>query len=53
MTKQVLRANVDAPSLRSAVELENRTQILCTRTRDFEEALSAFHEKRDPQFTGS
>ncbi|MCW2990354.1 MAG: Enoyl-CoA hydratase [Solirubrobacterales bacterium] len=53
MTKQVLRANVDSPSLANAVELENRTQILCTRTNDFEEALAAFQEKRDPQFTGS
>ena len=53
MTKQVLRSNVDAPSLRAAVELENRTQILCTRTDDFVEALAAFQEKRDPQFTGS
>ena len=53
MTKQVLAQNVDAPSLRAAVELENRTQILCTRTRDFEEALAAFQEKREPEFTGS
>ncbi|MFL5843531.1 MAG: enoyl-CoA hydratase/isomerase family protein [Solirubrobacteraceae bacterium] len=53
MTKQVLRSNVDAPSLQAAVELENRTQILCTRTNDFVEALAAFQEKRDPQFTGS
>ena len=53
MTKQVLAQNVDAPSLRAAVELENRTQILCTRTRDFEEALAAFQEKRAPEFTGS
>src|ERR1700722_1425700 len=53
MTKQEVRANVDAPSLSSAIELENRTQILCTRTRDFEEALSAFQEKRPAQFTGS
>jgi enoyl-CoA hydratase len=53
MTKQVLRDNVDAPSLRSAIELENRTQILCTRTNDFEEALAAFQEKREPKFTGS
>jgi enoyl-CoA hydratase len=53
MTKQVLASNVDAPSLRAAVELENRTQILCTRTNDFVEALAAFQEKRDPQFTGS
>jgi enoyl-CoA hydratase len=53
MTKQVLAANVDAPSLRAAVELENRTQILCTRTDDFVEAFAAFREKRAPGFTGS
>jgi enoyl-CoA hydratase len=53
MTKQVLAANVDAPSLRAAIELENRTQILCTRTHDFEEALLAFQEKREPRFSGS
>ncbi len=53
MTKQVLRANTDAPSLRAAIELENRTQILCTRTNDFEEALDAFKQKRAPHYTGS
>ena len=53
MTKQVLATNVDAPSLRAAIELENRTQILSTRTRDFEEALAAFQEKREPEFNGS
>jgi enoyl-CoA hydratase len=53
MTKQVLRANADAPSLRAAIELENRTQILCTRTDDFEEALDAFKQKRAPQYKGS
>lgn len=53
MTKQVLACNVDAGSLRSAIELENRTQILSTRTADFSEAMSAFVEKRAPQYTGS
>ena len=53
MTKQVLASGVDAPSLRAAIELENRTQILCTRTDDFVEALAAFQDKREPHFTGS
>jgi enoyl-CoA hydratase len=53
MTKQVLACNLDAGSLRAAIELENRTQILSTRTADFGEAMSAFLEKRAPQYTGS
>jgi enoyl-CoA hydratase len=52
MTKQVLACNLDAGSLRAAIELENRTQILSTRTADFGEAMSAFIEKRAPQYTG-
>jgi enoyl-CoA hydratase len=50
MTKQVLHRNVDAPSLEAAIELENRTQILTTRTDDMKEALDAFVEKREPEF---
>lgn len=30
MTKQVLACNIDAPTLRTAIELENRTQVLGT-----------------------
>ena len=30
MTKQVLGCNIDAPTLRTAIELENRTQVLGT-----------------------
>lgn len=52
MTKQVLHRNVDAPSLEAAIELENRTQILATRTDDMKEALAAFVERRPPKFTG-
>jgi enoyl-CoA hydratase len=50
MTKQVLGRNVDAGSLRSAIELENRTQVLTTRTDDMKEALAAFVEKRPARF---
>jgi enoyl-CoA hydratase len=52
MTKQVLHLNVDAPSLEAAIELENRTQILATRTDDMREALAAFVERRPPRYTG-
>jgi enoyl-CoA hydratase len=49
MTKQVLRRNLDA-SLEDALELENRTQILATRSAHSHEALAAFIEGRDPGF---
>jgi enoyl-CoA hydratase len=53
LTKRVLMANVDAGSLRNAVEVENRGQTLATRGKDFEESLSAFREKRTPKFSGA
>lgn len=52
MTKQVLQTNVDAPSLRAAMELENRNQVLSMCTADMAEAVTAFMEKRTPKFEG-
>jgi len=48
MTKIGMWANLDAPSLRHAIELENRTQVLGTFTGNMTEAGLAFREKRDP-----
>jgi enoyl-CoA hydratase len=48
MTKVGLWANLDASSLRAAIELENRTQVLGTFTGNMTEAALAFREKRDP-----
>jgi enoyl-CoA hydratase len=50
LTKQVVQTNVDAPSLEAAIALENRNQVLSTRTIDMVEALTAFREKRTPTF---
>jgi len=47
-TKLGFWANLDAPSLRHAMELENRTQVLGTFTGNMTEAGVAFREKRDP-----
>jgi enoyl-CoA hydratase/carnithine racemase len=47
-TKIGLNAALDAPSLRHAKEIENRTQILTGYTTNPEEAAAALMEKRDP-----
>ncbi len=52
LTKRVLQQNVDAPSLTAALEVENRNQVLATRTEDMAEALTAFREKRAPRYVG-
>jgi len=46
MTKSGMWTNVDAPSLRAAIELENRTQALGTFTGNLDEYEQAFAEKR-------
>jgi enoyl-CoA hydratase/carnithine racemase len=48
MTKQVMWANLDAPSLEVALLMENRTQILAGTSGDLMEAATAFAEKRAP-----
>ncbi len=50
MTKLGLWANVDAPSLRHAMELENRTQVLGCFTGNMTEAGRAFVERRPPEW---
>jgi enoyl-CoA hydratase len=50
MTKKGIRTNMDAPSLRAAMELENRTQILGAVSGATEEAIKAFAEGRKPQW---
>ncbi|CAN5419068.1 enoyl-CoA hydratase/isomerase family protein [soil metagenome] len=47
-TKTGLNAALDAPSLRHAKEIENRTQVLSTFTRNPGEAAMAHREKRSP-----
>jgi enoyl-CoA hydratase len=50
MTKIGMWMNIDAPSLRHAIELENRTQVLGTFTGNMTEAGRAFVEKRPPEW---
>jgi enoyl-CoA hydratase len=50
MTKETMWETVDSPSLRHAIDIENRTQIMCTATGEFDEAVAAFGERRPPQW---
>lgn len=52
MSKKALQFNLEIPSYAAAMELENRGQALLTRTDDMPAALTAFLEKRAPEFTG-
>ena len=53
MTKELLNLNIDAPSLESALHLENRTQVICASTEDAKEAPQAFLQKRPPVYRDS
>ena len=50
LTKQVLWANLEAASLRAAIDLENRNQLLAGHTGNLEEARAAFRDKRRPKY---
>lgn len=52
MTKETMWQTLDAPSLRHALDLENRTQIMCSANGDIVEARRAFIEKRPPRWDG-
>ena len=50
MTKETMWQTIDAPSFRHALDMENRTQIMCTTTGELSEAFAAFVEKREPSW---
>jgi enoyl-CoA hydratase/carnithine racemase len=45
-TKQVLWANLEAPSLEAALHVENRSQILATTSGEIREATAAFATRK-------
>lgn len=51
MTKQVIWANLENPSLAAAIELEDRNQVMLGMTDNLPEAIEAFGAKRTPVFT--
>lgn len=53
LTKECLNASLDAGGLEQVIAMEDRNQILCSRTNDFREGIVAFLQKRQPEFTES
>jgi enoyl-CoA hydratase len=50
LTKEGMWAALEIPSLATAIEYENRQQIMATFSEDHPEAMRAFLERRAPQF---
>jgi len=50
LSKECLNMSVDAGSLGAAIAMEDRNQILCSRSEDFNEGIRAFLEKRKPVY---
>lgn len=50
MTKETMWQTVDSPNLRHALDLENRTQVMCTATGELTEAFAAFRDGRTPEW---
>lgn len=53
MTKEGLNYAIDAAGLEAAMAIENRNQLMCSRTNDAKEGMRAFLEKRAPNYTGT
>lgn len=50
LSKECLNMSIDASSLHSVIAMEDRQQILVAQTQDMMEGVSAFFEKRKPEY---
>lgn len=50
LSKECLNMNIDAGSIEQSIAMEDRNQILCVKSADFREGISAFLEKRRPNW---
>ncbi|HZM31690.1 MAG TPA: enoyl-CoA hydratase-related protein [Acidimicrobiales bacterium] len=50
MTKEVMWSQLEVGSLHAGIDLENRTQIMTSFSEDTAEAMTAFVQKRTPEF---
>lgn len=51
MTKEGLNMSLDAGSLEAAIAMENRNQLMTSASPNFKEGMTAFLEKRSPNYT--
>lgn len=51
MTKETMWQTIDAPSLRHAFDIENRTQIMCVGSGELERAFSGFGDRSRPTWS--
>jgi enoyl-CoA hydratase/carnithine racemase len=50
LSKECLNMAVDAGSIEAVIAMEDRNQVLCSRSEDFGEGIRAFLEKRKPVY---
>lgn len=50
LTKEAMWAALEIPAMQSAIDLENRQQILSSHTQDARESMLAFLERRAPNY---
>jgi enoyl-CoA hydratase/carnithine racemase len=50
LSKECLNMAVDAGSMEAVIAMEDRNQVLCSRSEDFEEGIRAFMDKRKPVY---
>jgi enoyl-CoA hydratase/carnithine racemase len=50
LSKECLNMSIDAGSIEAVIAMEDRNQVLCSRSEDFNEGIRAFLEKRKPVY---
>jgi enoyl-CoA hydratase len=50
LTKEVMWSALEVPGMQAAIDLENRQQVMASFTDDHREAMTAFLEKRPPEY---
>jgi len=53
LTKEGMWGSMEIPAMQTAIDMENRQQIMASATDDHREAMTAFLERRPPRYTNS